>query len=190
MFTSTLNAKFTQSADVQTAFKDTLVKIHRILTQERHDKDKLYSFHTPEVECISKDKAHKKYEFGVKVGITVTNKSNFLLGARSFPGNPYDRHTLESGLEQAEILSGIRAKEVFVDLGYRGFEVSNVTIYKARQNRGLNTLRLKIAVKRRNAIELIIGHLKNDGLLGRNYLLALCDDHLLTDYCTHSQLSN
>jgi len=118
VFTSTLNAKFTQSADVQTAFKDTLVKIHRILTQKRHDK--LYSFHTPEVECISKDKAHKKYEFGVKVGITVTNKSNFVLGARSFPGNPYDGHTLESCLEQAEILSGIRAKDMFVDLGYRG----------------------------------------------------------------------
>ena len=63
------------------------------------------------MECIAKGKVHKKYEFGVKVGITVTNKSNFVLGARSFPGNPYDGHTLESCLEQAGILSGIRAKE-------------------------------------------------------------------------------
>ena len=78
----------------------------------------------------------------------------------SFPGNPYDGHTLASCLEQAEILSGTRAKEVFVDLGYRGSKVPNVTIYKARQKRGINTRRLKRALKRRNAIEPVIGHLK------------------------------
>jgi len=173
----------TQPLEVQAAFKDTLEKTHRILTQQRHDKNKLYSVHAPEVECIAKGKVHKKYEFGVKVGITVTNKSNFVLGARSFPGNPYDGHTLESCLEQAEILSGIRAKEVFVDLGYRGVEVPNVTIYKARQKRGLNTRRLKNALKRRNAIEPIIGHLKNDGLLGRNYLKGELGDALHAILC-------
>ena len=109
-----------QSDAVKAAFKETLEKTQRILNQQPQDKNKLYSFHAPEVECIAKGKVHKKYEFGVKVGITVTNKSNFVLGARSFPGNPYDGHTLESCLEQAEILSGTRAKEAFVDLGYRG----------------------------------------------------------------------
>lgn len=172
-----------QSIEVQAAFKDTLEKTQRILAQQRHDKNKLYSFHAPEVECISKGKVHKKYEFGVKVGITVTNKSNFVLGARSFPGTPYDGHTLESCLEQAEILSGTRAKEVFVDLGYRGVDVPNVTIYKARQKRGLNTRRLKRALKRRNAIEPIIGHLKNDGLLGRNYLKGELGDALNAILC-------
>jgi len=115
--------------------------------------------------------------------ITVTNKINFVLGARSFPGNPYDGHTLESCLEQAEILSGTRAKEVFVDLGYRGVEVPNVTIYKARQKRGIDTRRLKRALKRRNAIEPIIGHLKNDGLLGRNYLKGELGDALHAILC-------
>ncbi len=167
-----------QPIDVQMAFKETLEKTQRILAQQKHDKNKLYSFHAPEVECISKGKIHKKYEFGVKVGITVTNKSNFVPGARSFAGNPYDGHTLESCLEQAEILSGTRAKEVFVDLGYRGVEVPNVTIYKARQKRGIDTRRLKRALKRRNAIEPIIGHLKNDGLLGRNYLKGELGDAL------------
>jgi IS5 family transposase len=70
------------------------------------------------------------------VGITVTDKSNFVLGARRFPGKPYDEHTLESCLEQAEILSGTRAKEAFVDLGCRGVEIQSVTICKARQKRG------------------------------------------------------
>lgn len=167
---------------VRDAFKETLEKTLRILTQQRQDKNKLYSFHAPEVECISKGKVHKKYEFGVKVGITVTNQSNFVLGARSFTGNPYDGHTLESCLEQAEILSGMRAKEVFVDLGYRGVDVPNVTIYKARQKRGLNT-RLKKALYRRNAIEPVIGHLKNDGLLGRNYLKGELGDAINAILC-------
>lgn len=172
-----------QTSNVQTAFQETLEKSQRILNQQRQDKDKLYSFHAPEVECIAKGKVHKKYEFGVKVGITVTNNSNFILGARSFPGNPYDGHTLESCLEQAEILSGTRAKEVFVDLGYRGVDVPNITIYKARQKRGVNTRRLKRALKRRNAIEPIIGHMKNDGLLGRNYLKGELGDAMHAILC-------
>jgi len=153
------------------------------ISHSRRILDAPYSFHAPEVECISIGKVHKKYEFGVKVGITVTHKSNFVLGARSFPGNPYDGHTLESCLEQAEILSGTRAKEAFVDLGYRGVEVPGVTIYKARQKRGVDTRRLKRALKRRNAIEPIIGHLKNDGLLGRNYLKGELGDALHAILC-------
>ena len=172
-----------QPDEVKLVFKETLEKTQRILNQQPQDKNKLYSFHATEVECIAKGKVHKKYEFGVKVGITVTNKSNFVLGARSFPGNPYDGHTLESCLEQAEILSGTRAKEAFVDLGYRGVEVPGVTIYKARQTRGVDTRRLKRALKRRNAIEPIIGHLKNDGLLGRNYLKGELGDALHAILC-------
>jgi len=168
---------------VRAAFQNTLETTQRILAQQKNDKNKLYSFHAPEVECIAKGKAHKKYEFGVKVGITVTNKSNFVLGARSFPGNPYDGHTLYSCLEQAEILSGTRAKEAFVDLGYRGVEIPGITIYKARQKRGVDTRRLKRALKRRNAIEPIIGHLKNDGLLGRNYLKGELGDALHAILC-------
>ncbi len=172
-----------QSDAVQLAFQETLAKTQRILNQHPQDKGKIYSFHAPEVECIAKGKVHKKYEFGIKVGITVTNQSNFVLGARSFPGNPYDGHTLYSCLEQAEILSGTRAKEAFVDLGYRGVEIPGITIYKARQKRGLGSRRLKRALKRRNAIEPIIGHLKNDGLLGRNYLKGELGDALHAILC-------
>lgn len=172
-----------QADAVQLAFKETLEKTRRILNQQRQDKNKLYSFHAPEVECIAKGKVHKKYEFGVKVGITVTNQSNFVLGARSFPGNPYDGHTLYSCLEQAEILCGVKAEEAFVDQGYRGVEVPGVRIYKARQKRGLNTRRLQRALKRRNAIEPIIGHLKNDGLLRRNYLKGALGDAMHAILC-------
>lgn len=172
-----------QPIEVQIAFRETLEKTRRILQQQRHDTDKLYSFHAPEVECISKGKAHKKYEFGVKAGVTVTNKSNFVIGARSFPGRPYDGHTLESCLEQAEEISGVKVEEAFVDLGYRGAEVEEVNVYKARQKRGINTRRLKRALKRRNAIEPIIGHMKNDGLFGRNYLKGSQGDAMNAVLC-------
>ncbi|HNC32081.1 IS5 family transposase [Methylosarcina fibrata] len=172
-----------QELAAQRGLQDALAKTQRILNQKHTDKNKLYSFHAPEVECISKGKAHKKYEFGVKVGITVTNKSNFVLGARSFPGNPYDGDTLYSCLEQAEILSGTRAKEAFVDLGYRGREIPGVTLYKSRQKRGVHTRRLKTALKRRNAIEPVIGHMKNDGLLSRNYLKGQLGDAMNAVLC-------
>ena len=68
----------------------------RVMTQERNRKNKVYSAHAPEVECISKGKVHKRYEFGVKVGIAVTNRSNFVLSGLAFPGNPYDGHTLSA----------------------------------------------------------------------------------------------
>jgi IS5 family transposase len=171
-----------QEPAAQMVFQDAMEKTQRILNQKRTDKSKLYSFHAPEVECISKGKAHKKYEFGVKVGITVTNKSNFVLGTRSFPGNPYDGHTLHSCLEQAEILSGTKAKEAFVDLGYRGVEIPGVTLFKARQKRGVNA-RIKRCLKRRNAIEPVIGHMKNDGLLRRNYLKGELGDAMHAILC-------
>lgn len=172
-----------QPIHVQLELQPVLDTTRRILEQQRTDKNKIDSFHAPEVECMSKGKAHKRYEFGVKVGITVTNKSNFVLGAHSFPGNPYDGHTLESCLEQAEIMSGIKPQEAFVDLGYRGVEIEGVTIYKARQKRGINTRRLKRALKRRNAIEPVIGHMKNDGLLPRNHLKGERGDALHAILC-------
>ena len=80
----------------------------RLLRQQRHDKDKLYSLHEPHVACISKGKAHKKYEFGNKVSLCVTNKEGFILGAQGLEGNPYDGHTLKGTLDQVTELTGIR----------------------------------------------------------------------------------
>ncbi len=172
-----------QPIDVRLELQPVLDTTRRILDQKREDKQKIYSFHAPEVECISKGKVHKRYEFGVKVGITVTNQSNFVLGARSFPGNPYDGHTLDSCLEQAEIVSDVKPEEAFTDLGYRGVDIEGVNSYRARQKRGINTRRLKRALKRRNAIEPVIGHMKNDGLLGRNHLKGELGDALHAILC-------
>ena len=149
----------------------------RVMTQERTSKNKVYSAHAPEVECISKGKVHKRYEFGVKVGIAVTNRSNFVLSDLAFPGNPYDDHTLSAQLGQVERITGIKLEQVFVDRGYRGHGVADSQIFISDQKRGVNA-QLKRMLKRRQAIEPVIGHIKNDGLLGRNYLKGAEGDQM------------
>ncbi len=175
-----------QPASVQDAFREPMAVTKRLLDQQRHDKNKLYALHAAEVECISKGKVHKRYEFGVKVSITTTNRSNLVVGAQSLPGNPYDGHTLSTALAQVERLTGVRPERCYVDLGYRGHDVTDVEVFKARQKRGV-TQAIRRELKRRNAIEPIIGHMKNDGLLGRNYLKGAEGDAINVILCGAGQ---
>ena len=99
-----------------------LATAHRIHTQQRHDKNKIYSVHEPEVECIAKGKAGKPYEFGNKVSVAVTSRGGWLVGAKSFTGNPYDGHTLAAQMKQVGSMIGDRVGEVHVDMGYRGHD--------------------------------------------------------------------
>jgi transposase, IS5 family len=97
-------------------------------TQQRQDKNKLYALHAPEVECIGKGKARKPYEFGVKSAVVVSHQHGLMLGARTFPGNPYDGHILSAALEQTTNLTqdlGCALKHVVVDLGFRGVDADN-----------------------------------------------------------------
>ena len=96
-----------------------LALYRRVLAQRRKDSDKVYSLHEPDVKCISKGKDHKKYEFGNKVSLTVTEKSGVIVGALSF-SNPYDGHTLPAVIEQYESIFGRAPSEITVDRGYRG----------------------------------------------------------------------
>ncbi len=143
-------------------------------------KDKLYSWHAPEVECIAKGKAHKRYEFGCKASYVTTNKSNFIVGALALHGKPYDGHTLEKVLRQVEKLTGVKPKEAQVDLGYKGHGIKDKTceIILARQKRGITSAKRK-RQRRRNAIEPIIGHCKNDRKVGpRNWLQGVRGDKI------------
>jgi glycosyltransferase involved in cell wall biosynthesis len=99
-----------------------LALAHRLLTQQRTGANKLYSLHAPEAECISKGKAHKRYEFGVKVGVVASLKKPFILAAHALPGRPYDGHTLMRSLAQATLNTGIKIKTAVADKGYRGHE--------------------------------------------------------------------
>ena len=175
-----------QPESVQAAFAESMALTKRLLDQQRHDKKKLYALHAPEVECIAKGKAHKRYEFGVKVSIATTNRSNLVVGAISLPGNPYDGHTLSSALAQVEQLTGLRPERCYVDLGFRGHDVTDVEVFKARQKRGI-TRSIRRELKRRNAIEPIIGHMKNDGLMDRNYLKGSQGDAINVILCGAGQ---
>jgi IS5 family transposase len=175
-----------QAESVQAAFAEPLALTWRLLAQQRQDKHKLYALHAPEVECIAKGKVPKRYEFGVKVSIATTNRSNLVVGAQSMPGNPHDGHTLKEALRQVQRLIGQRPERCYVDLGYRGHDVDDVAVYKARQKRGV-TRSIRRELKRRNAIEPIIGHMKNDGLLHRNYLKGTDGDAINVILCGAGQ---
>ena len=100
--------KILHDPDVHAEFHEELELVERLLDQQRTDKNKLYSLHASEVECIAKGKAHRKYEFGVKVSVAATNRENFIVGMQALPGNPYDGHTLGGALDQILRLTGLR----------------------------------------------------------------------------------
>ncbi len=156
----------------------------KVLLQKRSDSKKIYSLHEPDVSCISKGKEHKRYEFGNKVSVTVTQTTGVITGALSFAGNPYDGHTLPAVLDQHEKLTGIRAREATTDRGYRGRKEIGGTKINIPQkfNQKLLTAyqqkKLKKQFRRRASVEPKIGHLKSDHRLNRNFYKGITGDSL------------
>jgi IS5 family transposase len=157
------------------AFEAPLARASQIRSQQQRQRGwKLYSFHAPEVECIGKGKASAPYEFGVKASIVTTNArapgGQFVLHARSLPGNPYDGHTLRDVIEDTQKLTGCEIERAYVDKGYRGHDAQNPRrVFISGQKRGVFGV-IKRELKRRAAIEPVIGHMKAEGHLGRCYL--------------------
>jgi transposase, IS5 family len=142
----------------------------RVLAQKRSDNNKIYSLHEPNVHCYSKGKEHKKYEFGSKVSILVTQKTGVIVGALNFEQTIHDSKTLPAVLHQYEELTGKQAKNIFVDRGYAGPRVigeTNINLPRTQKN---ITQTKRKRHKRRAAIEPCIGHLKSDYRLARNFL--------------------
>jgi IS5 family transposase len=124
----------------------------------------------------------KPYEFGVKVSIMTTHKEGLVVGARLMPGNPYDGHTLAEALEQASILSEVQAQIAVVDRGYKGVAIDGVKIYHPGLRRGI-TRSLRAMIRRRSAIEPVIGHMKAEGKLDRNWLKGALGDAMHAVLC-------
>ena len=164
------------------ALKKELSLAKQILNQKPKDKNKLYSLHAPEVECISKGKSRKPYEFGVKVTVATTLKEGLVVGMRSMPGNPYDGHTLAEAIEQKEILTNTKTKLICVDKGYKGHQIENCQVLISGQKRGM-TRSLKKKLKRRSAIEATIGHMKTEGRLDRCTLKGQLGDAMFALLC-------
>jgi IS5 family transposase len=157
----------------------TALKLYqRVLSQKRSDSDKIYSIHEPDVKCYAKGKEHKKFEFGSKASILVCQKTGIIMGAINFTQSLHDSHTFAEALEQYERLTGKEVKEVFVDRGYRGIKeykaskiyvpITDKNITKDRRNKH----------SRRAAVEPVIGHLKQDYRLCRNYLKGILGDNM------------
>ena len=158
--------------------RDLLQIARSIHAQERHDTNKVYSVHEPQVACIAKGKAHKRYEFGAKVSLAATSRGGWFVGARALAGNPYDGHTLAATLAQVERLT--RAPEqAFVDRGFRGHDYQGpIEVHVDRTRRGKLPRRLWRWMKRRAAIEPSIGHLKEEHRMDRCRLKGLQGDAL------------
>jgi IS5 family transposase len=175
--------KIGSSANLAEIFTPILNQSRQLLLQERTSKNKIYSLHEPDVACISKGKAHKRYEFGCKVSITTTHKQGLVISSQALPKNPYDGHTLKPALESAEKITGVEIESAFVDRGYKGHGVesdplrNHTKIFISGQRRGL-TKSLKKQLKRRSAIEPMIGHMKQEGRLGLCRLKGIVGDQI------------
>lgn len=174
--------KIAEEPALKWMFSHTMELVDRLLHQERHDKNKLYSLWAPEVECISKGKSHQKYEFGVKVSVATTNRDNFVVGMQAIHGNPFDGHTLQQALTQVERVTGQKPERCYVDRGYRGNGVNDLAVFISGRKRGV-TPTIRKELRRRSAIEPIIGHMKEDGKLGRNYLRDSLGDKINALLC-------
>lgn len=177
--------------ELNAVFRRELFNATRVLEHKRGRRKKsdpppkyapIYSLHAPEVECIGKGKAHKPWEFGVKVSVTTTLKRSpggqFVLHAQALPGRPYDGHTLAPVIPVIEAITGVPITRIIADKGYRGGNAPqpyNLRVYITGQKRGM-TDAIKRQMKRRAAVEPVIGHMKTDHRMGRNFLAHATGD--------------
>ncbi|PIE85832.1 MAG: IS5/IS1182 family transposase [Bacteroidia bacterium] len=167
-----LNRKLSKESIIN--YAQQLEIFHRIVTQKRTDKNKIYSIHEPQTACIAKGKAHKKFEFGSKVSVAILPKVNIIVGLTNFNGNPNDTSTLEEALKDVERYTEREFKNAIVDRGYKGKKQIGKTIIVSpkapgeKQTYSPPTMRRKC--RSRAAVEPVIGHLKSDCRMAKNYL--------------------
>jgi IS5 family transposase len=168
---------------LEAAFARCLSLARRVRDQKQHQRgEKVYSLHAPEVECIGKGKAHKPYEFGVKVSVATTlshpKGGQFVTHVKAMPGKPYDGHTLATVIPEMEALTGNTIERVIADKGYRGHNAPpdyKFRVFITGQKRHM-TPKIKREMKRRAAVEPVIGHLKSEHRMDRNYLAHRAGD--------------
>lgn len=166
-----------------TAYRNELDLFEKVLAQKQQDKNKIYSLHEPDVSCIAKGKVAKKFEFGSKVSVAMTKDTNVVVGVVNFTGNPHDSKTLESTLEQISSILKKDPQAVIADRGYRGKTKINQTqiiIPKplSKTASAYRKAKTRKRFRRRAAIEPVIGHLKSDFRMSRNFLKGVKGDHI------------
>jgi IS5 family transposase len=175
--------KIAGNAALEGKFEHLLMLARRVREQQQRQRGpKVYSLHAPEVECIGKGKAHRPYEFGVKVSVATTishaKGGQFVTHVKALPGKPYDGHTLATVIPDMETLIGNTIERILVDKGYRGHNAPpdyKLRVFISGQKRGV-TPSIKRELHRRAAVEPVIGHLKSEHRMGRNYLWSRSGD--------------
>jgi len=155
----------------------------KVLGQQKNSSNKIYSLHEPQVYCVGKGKDHKKYEFGAKASVAVTKNSGIIVGAVSHPKNVHDSKTLIDVISQSSELRGQCSEVAICDRGYRGKSKvgeTRILIPKPSGKKATAYQRQKARkrFRRRAGIEPIIGHLKSDYRMMRNYLKGSVGDSI------------
>ena len=166
------------SAERNAIYESDLKLYQRVIDQKRSDSNKVYSLHEPDVKCYSKGKEHKKFEFGSKASILIDQSTGIIMGALNFTETLHDSKTLPQVLDQYERLTGKQAAEVFVDRGYRGMvQYKTSKIYVPKPDKNISKAKRK-KHSSRAAIEPVIGHLKSNYRLCRNFLKGIIGDKI------------
>jgi transposase, IS5 family len=167
--------KIKGNPDLEARFADLLALAVRVRFQDHRQRGtKVYALHAPEVECIGKGKARAPYEFGCKVSVatpaTKPKGGQFVLHAKALHGNPFDGHTLGPVIAELEQLTGVETHRIHVDKCYRGHNhPQKFRVWITGQARRV-TATIRREMKRRAAVEPVIGHLKAEHRMGRNHL--------------------
>jgi transposase, IS5 family len=178
-----IRRKIENRPDLQARFNPLLDLAVKVSVQDHRQRGpKVYSLHAPEVECIGKGKARAPYEFGCKVSVatpvTSPKGGQFVLHARALHGNPFDGHTLGPMVADMEKLTGVEARRIHVDKGYRGHNHPNkFRVWISGQVRRV-TASIRREMKRRAAVEPVIGHIKAEHRMDRNYLKGRDGDRI------------
>jgi len=174
-----LERKFVE--DQMQRYRQELLIFKAVIAQQRFDRDKIYSIHEPETSCIAKGKAHKQYEFGSKVSLAMLPKSNIIVGVLNFKGNPNDTITLKPTLDYAKKITGMKFDYAIVDRGYkvkRMIDETEIVIPGRKENSVYLQNRKRKKCRSRAAIEPIIGHIKSDCRMAKNYLKGRIGDEI------------
>lgn len=167
--------------NTQGKYQSQIELFKRVLNQQRHQGNKIYSLHEPQVACIAKGKAHKPYEFGSKVSLAVTKNSGIIVAAVNFTGNPNDNMTIAPTLDQHERLTGLRAHAAIVDRGYKQRIIGTTQVLRPDNGRNASPYEKQKARKRfrrRAAIEPVISHVKHRFRMLRNFLKGAKGDQI------------
>lgn len=171
------------SEEQNTIYKEKFILFTKVLQQQKQDSNKIYSLHEPDVYCMAKGKENKAYEFGCKASIALTKTTGIIVGATTFQKNTNDLYTLEQTLKQINYTTGKLPEELICDRGYRGktkIGDCKISIPKPLPKTATRyqVLKVRLKFRRRASIEPVIGHLKHQHRMARNFLKGLLGDFM------------